>query len=64
MQNGTLGVIDGHYEYVIDLKTRKGALRPLDEAQFWDLDRSTENPSQAEALRTALYSRFPDLLHN
>jgi arylsulfatase A-like enzyme len=61
-RHGTVGVIDGQYQYVLDLDTQKGALRPLSEAQIWNLDRTADNPARAEALRTALHSRFPDLV--
>jgi len=54
-------VIDGQYQYVLDLDTEKGELRPLDQAQIWNLDRTSENPARAEALRAAIYSRFPEL---
>jgi arylsulfatase A-like enzyme len=61
LHHGTVGVIDGRDQYVLDLDTQKGALRPLKEAQIWNLDRTGENPARAEALRAAIYSRFPDL---
>jgi len=61
LHHGTVGVIDGEYQYVLDLETHKGWLRPLNEAQFWNLDRTAENPARAEALRAAIYSRFPNL---
>ena len=57
-------MIDGRssYQYVLDLDTQKGSLKPLDEAQIWNLDRSAENPALAEQLRAAIYSRFPELV--
>lgn len=61
LRHGMVGVIDGQYEYVLDLDTQKGALRPLKEAQVWDLDRTADNPERARALRAAIYSRFPSL---
>ena len=61
VRRGTLGVIDGRYEYVLDIETQKGALRPLNEAQIWNLDRTAENPERAEALRATINSRFRDL---
>jgi arylsulfatase A-like enzyme len=61
LENGTVGAIDGRHQYVIDLATGRGMLRPLNEAQVWDLDRSVENPDAAAALRAAICSRFPDL---
>ena len=60
-RHGTVGVIDGRYEYVLDLDTTKGALRPLKEAHDWKVDRSAEDPARAAALRGAIYSRFPEL---
>jgi arylsulfatase A-like enzyme len=66
LHHGTLGVIDGRsqYQYVLDLDTQKGALRPLNQAHIWNLDRTADNPALAEALRAAVYSRFPDLVQN
>ena len=63
LHHGTVGVIDGksQYQYVLDLETEKGSLRPLNQAQIWDLDRSAENPALAAALRAAIYARFPEL---
>jgi arylsulfatase A-like enzyme len=64
LRHGTVGAIDGHYEYVVDIETRKGALRPLNEAQVWNLDRTADDPARAEALRAAIFSRFPYLMQN
>ncbi len=61
LRHGTVGVIDDEFQYVLDFDTQKGMLRPLNEAQIWDLDRSAENPAKAEQLRTAIYARFPEL---
>ena len=55
-------MIDGRYQYVLDLDTQKGVLRPLNEAQIWNLDRSDEYPGRAAALRAAILSRFPELV--
>jgi len=62
LRHGKIGVIDGRYQYVLDIDTQTGALRPLGEAQIWNLDRSTENPTHSKALRKAIFSRFPFLL--
>ena len=62
LRHGTVGVIDGQYQYVVILYSQKGRLRPLNEAQIWNLDRSAENPARAEVLRAAIHSRFPDLV--
>lgn len=64
LRHGTVGVTDGQYQYVFYLDSQKGVLRPLKEAQIWNLDRSTEFPAQAAALRAAPHSRFPDLVPN
>ncbi|MGA9566924.1 MAG: sulfatase [Candidatus Korobacteraceae bacterium] len=62
LRHGTIGVIDGQYQYVVSLDSQEGALRPLNEAQIWDLDRSAENPARARQLHAAIASRFPDLI--
>lgn len=62
LRNGSVGVIDGQYQYVLYLDTQKGVLRPLNEAHIWNLDRSTEDPEKAKALRNAIHQRFPDLI--
>jgi arylsulfatase A-like enzyme len=63
LRHGSVGVIDGksQHQYVLDLDTQKGSLRPLKEAHIWNLDRTAEKPVLAETLRAAIYSRFPDL---
>ena len=60
----TIGIIDGHYQYVLDLDAKKGTLRPLNEAQIWNLDRSAENPAKAQELLATIHSRFPELKHD
>jgi arylsulfatase A-like enzyme len=62
LRHGSVGVIDGQYQYVVYLDTQKGDLRPLNQAQTWNLDRSAEYPARAEALRAAIHARFPDLV--
>jgi arylsulfatase A-like enzyme len=64
LHHGTVGVIDGrsHCQYILDLDTQKGLLRPLDEAQIWNRDHTSENPALAKELRAAIYSRFPELV--
>jgi arylsulfatase A-like enzyme len=61
LKTGTVGVIEGSYQYVLDLATGKAKLRGLAESQFWYHDRSPEDPALAKRLREAIYSRFPDL---
>ncbi len=64
LRHGTVGIIDGRtlHQYVIDLESQKGTLRPLSEAQYWNLDRSAQNPELAQQLRATIASRFPDLV--
>ncbi len=64
LHHGTVGVIDGksQYQYVWDIDAQKGSLKPLNEAQIWNLDRSAENPALAERLRAAIIARFPELV--
>jgi len=62
LRQGTFGVIDGEYEYIVHLATQEGELRPLNEAHIWHLDRTADNPGRAEALRTVLHERFPDVV--
>lgn len=61
LRHGLVAAIDGQYEYVVNLDTLKGALRPLNQAQIWDLDRTEENPARADRLRAAICRRFPGL---
>ena len=61
-RHGSVGVIDGEYQYVVYLDNQKGILRPLAEAQYWNLDRSAAYPERAKVLREALRARFPDLV--
>jgi hypothetical protein len=61
--SGAAGIIDGNqYQYVVDIDTWKGSLKPLNEAQIWKLDRSAENPELAQQLRAIVASRFPELV--
>jgi arylsulfatase A-like enzyme len=64
LRHGTVGVIDGksQYQFVLDIDTQKGSLRPLNQAQIWNLDHSAENPALAEQLRAAILARFPELV--
>ena len=63
LQHGMVGVIDGRSkcQFVLDLDTQKGALRPLDQAHIWNVDRSADNPALAESLRAAIREKFSDL---
>ena len=62
LQFGTVGVIDGHYQYVVLLSSQQGVLRPLNEAQNWEVNRSEDHPERAMTLRAAINSRFPGML--
>jgi arylsulfatase A-like enzyme len=62
LHHGSLGVIDGEYQYVFDLGNEAGTLRPLNRAQQWDLDVAAENPQKASALRSALHAKFPGIV--
>jgi hypothetical protein len=64
LRPGAAGIIDGksQYQYVLGIDTRKGSLKPLNEAQIWNLDRSAENPELAQQLRAIIASRFPELV--
>ena len=61
LNSGTVGVIDGEYQYVLDLATGRARLRCVAEAHLRDLDRSAENPPLAQKLREVIHARFPDL---
>jgi len=56
---GTVGVVDGRSQYILDLATGKGRLRSLSEGHLGRLDRSAENPALAQKLREEIYARFP-----
>jgi arylsulfatase A-like enzyme len=62
LHRGSIGVIDAEYEYIFYLDSQKGALRPLKQAQNWNLDVSAEHPEQATALRAALHGKFPNVV--
>ena len=58
IDSGTVGVIHGKHQYVLNLFTGKGQLRGLEEAQICDLDRSGEDPALAQTLRDAITGVF------
>ena len=64
LRHGTVGVIDGEYQYVLDLDSAKGVLRPLSQAQDWMVDESSKNPAKAQQLIALIYSRFPEFRSN
>jgi len=61
LHHGMAAAIDAQYEYVFDLDSQRGSLRPLKQAEVWNLDDTRDNPARADALRSALFSRFPEL---
>jgi len=61
LHHGTVGVIDGQFQYIVYLDSGKTEFRPLNQAQFWNLDLSAENPERAQQLRAAIVARFPEL---
>ena len=62
VHQGSVGVIDGDYQYVYLIATQKSELRPIEEAQIWNLDRSAEHPEIAVALRQKIRDRFPGMI--
>ena len=61
LHHGTVGVIDGRFQYMVYLDSGKTEFRPLNQAQFWNLDLSATNPERAQQLRAAIIARFPEL---
>jgi arylsulfatase A-like enzyme len=61
LRSGTVGVVDGNHQCVLDIATGKAKLRSLAQAHLRDLDCSDENPALAQKLREVIYARFPDL---
>lgn len=61
LRNGTVGVIDGKNQYVLDLATGRGILHSLEEAWRADIDHSADDPAVAAAMRRAIHARFPAL---
>ena len=61
LRHGTVGVIDGQHQYVLDISTGKGKLRRLAEAHLPSIDRSSEEPELALALRRIILKRFPTI---
>lgn len=59
---GTVGVLDGHHQYVFNLETKTGALYDLDDAQEQKTDLSLIEPKSAADLHDDIKRRFPGLL--
>jgi arylsulfatase A-like enzyme len=61
IHSGSVGVIDGRHQYVIDVGTRAGSLYDLSEANEQRNDLSGREPAVAADLRAAIQRRFPDV---
>jgi hypothetical protein len=62
IKHGTVGVIEGDFQYVYFIDKQLGALRPLEKAEVWDMDFSGSYPREAAALRDVVRKRFPELV--
>ena len=62
VRKGSVGVIDGEYQYVVYLDSQRGELRPLSKAEYWNVDRSDTYPEEVKRLRAALQAQFPGLI--
>lgn len=60
LRKGTVGVIDGDYQYVHDVAAHKGRLYRLAEAHIQADDRSLAEPEKAEQLKREILMRFPE----
>jgi hypothetical protein len=58
---GTLGVIDGQHQFVLDLEKNAGALFDLAEAHDQKVDRSRAEPALAANLRAQIVQEFPEI---
>ena len=63
LHTGTVGIIDGQTQYVVDIKTGRGVLHSLQDAWRPDIDNSAAEPQNASRLREAIHERFPSLLN-
>jgi arylsulfatase A-like enzyme len=61
VSRGTVGVIDSHYQYIVDLESRKGALYELAQAHLHTNELSTQRPEIASAMREHIRARFPNI---
>jgi arylsulfatase A-like enzyme len=64
LRHGTVGVVDGKYQYLVILNSQRGVLRPLREAHRWNIDRTSDDPARAAALSAAIYAKFPEIIQN
>ena len=58
LRSGTVGVIDGRYQYVLDLGTGKGVLRPINEAPGLGRRPVAEQPAEVEKAGAAIYAQI------
>jgi len=61
IHSGTVGVIEGEHQYVIDVGSGVGSLYDLDEANEQRNDLSVQKPDVAADLRAVIQRRFPDV---
>jgi arylsulfatase A-like enzyme len=61
LTRGTVGVIDGQYQYVFDLANQTGKLFDLAEAHEQKIDRSPAVPAVAADLHERIRRRFPEI---
>jgi arylsulfatase A-like enzyme len=59
LAQGTVGVIDGRHQYVIDLERGSGVLNLLDDAHLQTEDLAGGDPALAARLRREIATRFP-----
>lgn len=58
ISRGSIGVVDGSFQYVMNLEDRQGKLRRWAVPGQIDVDLSTEHPQVARRLRQVLLERF------
>ena len=62
IRSGSVGVIDGRHQYVIDIGTGVGSLYDLSEANEQRNELSGSEPDVAADLHGAIQRRFPDVV--
>lgn len=58
---GTIGVVDGEYQYIVDLSSGQGCLYELSNAHLHNNEISAQRPDVARALRERIRARFADI---
>jgi arylsulfatase A-like enzyme len=61
VRRGTVGAIDGRYQYVFDLDSRRGGLYNLAQAHEREHDLAGAEPEVAARLLATMRSRFPEV---